>query len=115
MSKDTILRQWMAAATTEEQTRLAHAAGTTRAYLYHLAAPPGTSYHREPDPILAAKLEAESLAMHAETRGRLPRVYRTDLVRACALCSFARKCLGPAAVRSDFPVVVESEGGGHAD
>lgn len=120
---DTILRQWMAAAKPEEQHLLAHRAGTTRAYLYHLAAPPGTSYHREPAPELAAAIERESLEMHRASNGRLPRIYRTDLVVACARCEFAQKCLGPAAVRADFPIVraedlvpaaLESEGG-HAD
>lgn len=119
MSKDTILRQWMAAATPEEQQLLAQRVGTKRMYLYHLAAPPDSKYHREPDPKLAAAIERETALMHAASKGRLPRVYRTDLVEACAQCEFARQCLGTAAVRADFPIVreedlvVESEGGHH--
>ncbi len=115
----TLLQQWMAAATPEEQLLLAQRCGTTRGYLYHLSAPPEAKYHREPNPTLAAAIERETATMHQASNGRLPRIYRTDLVQACANCEFAKQCLGNAAVRADFPVVraedliVESEGGDH--
>lgn len=109
MTKSTVLRQWMAAATREEQMLLAHRAGTKRMYLYHLAAPPDSKYHREPDPRLAAAIERETALMHVASKGRLPKVYRTDLVEACAQCEFARQCLGTAAVRADFPIVREED------
>lgn len=115
----TLMQQWMAAATPEEQLLLAQRVGTTRGYLYHLSAPPTAKYYREPKPELAAKFEAETAAMHKASNGRLPRIYRTDLVSACANCEFAKQCLGAAAVRADFPIVreedlvVESEGGHH--
>jgi hypothetical protein len=116
----TLMQQWMAAATPEEQLLLAQRCGTTRGYLYHLSAPPEAKYSREPSPTLAASIERETAAMHAASNGRLPRIYRTDLVQACANCEFARQCLGNAAVRADFPVVraedlVVESGGGHRD
>lgn len=114
-----VMKQWMRLATPEEQMLLAHNAGTTRAYLYHLSAGEETTYKREPKPGLAIAIERETAAMHKASKGRLPRVYRTDLVEACASCEFALKCLGPAAVRADFPIVtqemVDESEGGHAD
>ncbi len=113
-----LLKQWMRAATPEEQQLLAHRVGTTRTYLYHLSAGEETTYKREPKPELAAAIERETAAMHRASKGRLPRVYRTDLVKACANCAFAQKCLGAAAVRADFPIVTTQtldEDDGHAD
>lgn len=113
-----LLKQWMRAATPDEQQLLARRAGTTRAYLYHLSADEDSGYKREPKPELAASIERETLAMNKVSKGRLPVVYRTDLVKACAQCSFAQRCLGPKAVRADFPIVTQesmAEGDGHAD
>lgn len=114
-----IFKQWMRAATAEEQLLLASELGTSRAYLYHWAADESTSYRREPKPEQAAAIERITARMHKASNGRLPRVYRTDLVEACRQCEFAQKCLGAAAVRADFPIVTqamvtESEGG-HLD
>jgi hypothetical protein len=39
--------------------------------------------------------------------GRLPIVWRTDLVTACRQCEFARRCLGDRALASEFGVVKE--------
>ena len=47
--------------------------------------------------------------MAKKSKGRLPIVYRTDLVPACANCEFARKCLGPIAERASFEVVTSTE------
>lgn len=100
-----VIKQWMRLATTEEQEQLAKAAGTKRSYLYHLAGEKDKAYEREPKPKLAAALETASTAMHKKNKA-LPIIYRTDLVTACRECSFAQKCLGAAAVRSDFPIEV---------
>lgn len=119
MTTITTLKAWMRAATPDEQTLLAERAGTSRAYLYHLSASDATNYSREPRPKLAAAIERETLAMAKASKGRLPVVYRTDLVQACRECAFAQKCLGEKAVASHFPIVTgpdlaDSEGG-HAD
>lgn len=101
----TPLKLWMKAATPDEQKTLAHKVGTTRTYLYHLAASEDRDYRREPKPVLAAAIERVTAEMHKLSKGRLPRIYRTDLVKACAQCEFAQRCLGAAAVRADFQVV----------
>jgi CRISPR/Cas system-associated exonuclease Cas4 (RecB family) len=101
------MKVWMRAATPAEQETLANKIGTTRSYLYHLSASEDKAYAREPKPKLAAAIERVSAEMHRASKGRLPKVYRTDLVSACRECEFAAKCLGPAAVRSDFPIVTE--------
>ena len=113
-----IFKLWVKTATPDEQKLLAHRVGTTRTYLYHLAADEETNYRREPRPELAAAIEQVTAEMHKASGGRLPRVYRTDLVKACRSCEFARKCLGPLADRGDFQVVTaemlaetDSEGG----
>lgn len=99
----------MRAATPDEQKKLARAAGTSRTYLYHLAAEDDTQYRREPRPELAAAIEREIAAMHKASGGRLPLVWRTDLVKACRECAFARRCLGQEVVgRADFPVADEA-------
>jgi hypothetical protein len=101
-----LLKQWRSVSTKEEQQLLAHRVGTTHTYLfYHLAADEATKYKREPDPELAKAIERETEAMHKASKGRLPRIYRTDLVKACAQCEFAQRCLGAAAVRADFEIV----------
>lgn len=110
------MKLWMRAATPEEQQLLAHRAGTTRMYLYHLSADEDAKYKREPKPELAAAIERITGEMHKASNGRLPLVYRTDLVTGCRNCEFAKRCLGPIATRADFPVVTpqmlaESEDG----
>jgi hypothetical protein len=96
----TILKQWMREATTSEQIRLAEAGGTTRGQLYQVA-----GGFRKFRPGKAIALERKAKEMHAETGGRLPLIYRTDMASECAGCEFARKCLGAAAVRADFEAV----------
>lgn len=88
------LRRWMMAAEPEEQIRLAELAGTSRAYLYMLAAD-GKRYQRQPRTELAAAIERGTERLHKATRGRLPRVYRTDLVQTCAQCPYALQCSNP--------------------
>jgi len=98
------IKQWMRLSTTQEQEELARLAGTSRAYLYHLAGNTDKSYSREPQPKLAIAIEVASATLHKRTKGALPKIYRTDLVSSCRECSFAQRCLGAAAVRSDFPI-----------
>lgn len=96
-----MMRLWLHTATEDERLLLALEAGTSRGYLDQLA-----GGHRVPKPELAAAIEAQALAMHKDSEGRLPVIYRTDLVPACARCAFAEKCLGAEVVnRNDFDVV----------
>ncbi len=119
MSTLTVLKTWLRAATNAEREQMAQRAGTSTQYLNHLAAGEETNYRREPKPALAAAIERETKVMAKASMGRLPIVYRTDLVTACRQCEFARKCLGQdIIVRGDFPIVVTAEAeseGGHAD
>jgi hypothetical protein len=109
------LKVWMQAATAEQQNDLASRAGTSRNYLYHLSADSDKKYARDAEPGLAARIEQAALAMSKETRGKLPKVYRTDLNATCRGCDFASKCLGPIAVRSQFDFLPpdDTEGGTH--
>jgi len=100
MDTITPMRAWMAAATTQEQNTLAERCGTSRQYLYQLA-----SGFRQASAELGAAIERETRAMHRASKGRLPIVYRTDLVRACRACDFAQRCLGERAIVSEFPIV----------
>lgn len=100
----TALKSWMKAATAAEQAKLALAVGTSRAYLYQLS-----GGFRQASAELGSQIELKTAAMHKESGGRLPEIYRTDLVEACRGCAFAQKCLGPKAVRSDFDVVPEAK------
>ncbi len=100
MTKITLLKLWMRASVAEEQEILARECGTTRAYLYQLA-----GGFRTPNVDLAAALEKQTEVMHKASGGRLPRIFRTDLVTACAQCPYAHKCLGADAVRAEFEIV----------
>lgn len=100
--KMTTMKLWMRLASTAQQEDLAQRAGTSRAYLYHLA-----GGFREASPELAQRIEQASFAMHRETRRKLPKVYRTDLNSGCKACEYAARCLGPAAIASEFDYVIE--------
>jgi hypothetical protein len=100
MKTISIVKQWMSLATVEEQQLLAERAGTSRGYLYQLA-----GGHRQASAELGAAIERESKAMARASKGRLPVIYRTDIVAACRACDFAQKCLGERAIVSDFPIV----------
>ena len=103
MSSMSQLKAWMRIASPEEQKALASAAGTSRAYLYHLANDE-SGYGRYASPELARRLEIASVGINA-MNPRLPRLLRTDLAKACRDCEFARKCLGEAIVtESEFRV-----------
>jgi len=100
MKTITPMRAWMAAATVEEQEALAHRVNTTRGNLYQYA-----GGHRDASAARAGAIEAATAEMHRLSKGRLPKVYRTDLCDACRSCQYAAKCLGSRAVVSDFPIV----------
>lgn len=104
MKTISIVKQWMSLATVEEQQLLAERAGTSRGYLYQLA-----GGHRQGSAELGAAIERESKVMARASKGRLPIIYRTDIVAACRACDFAQKCLGERAVVSDFPIVSSSQ------
>lgn len=108
MSTMSTMKLWMQAATPVQQEDLAARAKTSRQYLYHLA-----GGFRDAGPELAKRIELATKEMNAETKGALPIVYRTDLNSACRECEFAHKCLGPAAVVSEFKFLKadDSEGG----
>lgn len=100
------MRAWMQAATPTERDALAKAVGTSAKMLYHYAAGPRSTGFRAPSPERGADIERVTREMFTASGGRLPIVYRTDLVPACRACEFARKCLGDEIVdASAFPVI----------
>ena len=96
----TILKTWMMAATPEEQEAMARMAGTSRGMLYQVS-----GGFREFSAGAAGRIERATAKMHNLSNGRLPKLYRTDLAKACAQCQYAEKCLGLEAVRAEFPIV----------
>lgn len=94
----------MAAATVAEQELLASQVGTTRATLYQYA-----TGHRTASPERAGEIERVSMDMHRASKGRLPKIYRTDLAPTCLRCEYAQRCLGGRAVVSEFPIVQEEQ------
>lgn len=90
----------MSAATVDEQLLLASKIDTSRGHLYQLS-----GGHRQASASMAGKIEAATAEMNKASKGRLPRVVRTDLCEACRACQYAAKCLGARAVVSDFPIV----------
>ena len=100
----TPMKIWMDAATPDEQELLAQRVGTTRAMLYQWS-----GGHRKASAAKAGAIETATATMHKASKGRLPRVYRTDLCEACQQCAYAAKCLGSRAVVSEFPIVDERQ------
>jgi hypothetical protein len=108
-----IFKTWMMAATPAEQSLLATELGSSREYLYQLS-----GGFRRASAERGAAIEAATARMHEASNGRLPRIYRTDMVDACRGCTFAHQCLGPAATRAEFEEVTaddmcDTEGGSH--
>lgn len=108
-----IFKVWMRVATPGEQAVLAEALGTSRNMLYQISGGFKTVSAER-----GAAIEKLTEQMHLASVGRLPRIYRTDMVEACRNCEFARQCLGGAADRSEFQVVTAasiagSQGGAH--
>lgn len=104
MKTITPMKAWMACATADEQEALARRVQTTRGNLYQYA-----GGHREASASRAGAIEVATAEMSRASKGRLPRVYRTDLCNACQRCSYAAKCLGARAVVSEFPIVDERQ------
>jgi hypothetical protein len=105
-----IFKLWMRAATPDEQELMAQAIGTSRGMLYQIS-----GGHATVSAERGILVERTAARMHRESKGRLPLIYRTDLVEACRGCDFAQKCLGNRAVRADFPVVTEEDMRGECD
>ena len=96
-----MFKLWMRKATEDERLLLAAEIGSTRGNLDQYA-----GGHRQPSARRGAEIERQAAVMHADSEGRLPKLYRTDLVEACRNCEFARKCLGSEVVdRADFQIV----------
>ena len=100
MKTITSMKAWMAAATVGEQELLAERVGTTRGMLYQYA-----GGHRTASAERAGAIERATHDMHKASKGRLPKIYRTDLSEACLQCEYAQKCLKGQAVVSEFPIV----------
>jgi hypothetical protein len=98
------LKRWLRAATAAEQIELADGVGTSVNVLEQYAC-----RHRKPSAARAIEIEQAAGPITKRSKGRLPRLLRTDMVEACANCEFARKCLGMAAVASEFDTVKEGE------
>lgn len=87
-----LLKTWIALASADEQQLLADRVGTSRATLYQYA-----SGHRQCSAERAGEIERVTAEMARSSKGRLPRLYRTDLATACEQCDYAQRCLGPRA------------------
>lgn len=86
------LKVWIALASADEQLALAERVGTSRATLYQYA-----NGHRQCSAERAGEIERATADMARSSKGRLPRLFRTDLADACAQCDYARRALGPRA------------------
>lgn len=97
-----ILKVWMRAATVAEQELLAQRVDTSVGMLRQYA-----GGHREMSAERAGRVEAVTAEMHKLSKGRLPRIVRTDVCGACRQCPYAQKALGERAVVSEFPILSE--------
>lgn len=99
------LKVWLKMATAPERELLAKLAGTKLSYLYFLSNP-DKDYGRVASAELAGRIAAASDQVRSEggpdAKRRLPRLLRTDLSPVCQGCAFARRCLGDAAIASEF-------------
>jgi DNA-binding transcriptional regulator YdaS (Cro superfamily) len=100
MKTITSMKNWMAVATVAEQETLAARVGTTRGMLYQYA-----GAHRTASAERAGAIERATAEMHKASKGRLPKIYRTDLSEACLQCEYAQRCLKGQAIVSEFPIV----------
>lgn len=80
----TSLKQWLISATSEEITRLAKTAGTSRAYLYQLAVG-----HRKASAMSAGQVVDAANLIGTEC-SRLPVLRRSELCDACRMCPHAK-------------------------
>ncbi|WP_374312461.1 hypothetical protein [Dongia sp.] len=99
------LKVWLRLATASERVKLAEYAGTKVSYLYFLSNP-DAAYGRTATADLAGRLEAAAERIRAEggedVKRRLPKLLRTDMSPTCRGCAFAQRCLGDAAIASEF-------------
>ena len=87
------LHKWLKFATPDEIRTLARLCETSPAYLSQIA-----NGHRRASAEMAGKIEQATFEIRDETEDaqkRLPKLYRGDLVAACAKCPyFKRGCYG---------------------
>lgn len=100
MKTISVMKAWMLAATAQEQELLAEKVGTSRQMLYQWS-----GNFRQASAEMAGKIEAATIEMHRASKGRLPKVVRTDMCDACRQCPYAQKALGSRAVTSEFPIL----------
>ncbi len=86
------LQAWLDSASAPAKDWLATNAGTSVAYLRHIA-----KGRRDPGGVLALSIEQLTTTAHHATGGQLPVVPREELARACGQCEFARTCRASAA------------------
>jgi hypothetical protein len=84
-----VVKEWMSAATRDEQIHLAALAKTSRAYLHHLS-----TGRRSASSELAQELERASTELAVS--GRLKVLRREDLNATCGRCEYAKRCSGGA-------------------
>jgi hypothetical protein len=97
------MKLWLAAASQGEREELARLAKTSVGALYQIS-----SGARKPRPGKAGAIAKASAELNAKN-GTLPVLYRTDLAAECAACPYAKRCLGDAATRADFPILAAEE------
>lgn len=92
------LHTWLLAASRDEQQQLADAAtnGSVNALFQYALG------HRNPSAEKAGLIETAAEPISRRSKGRLPRILRTDLSAACRECPYARRCLGVSASAGDF-------------
>lgn len=83
--KNEKLIKWLNSASTLEQDALAHTAGTSRQYLYHIA-----SGFRKASAEMGAAIEKASNKLRASSRKRLPKLTRKDICEVCARCPYKK-------------------------
>lgn len=103
------LKTWMIAAKPEEILGLAGLSGTSRDYLYQLAAG-----RRRASSELAGRIAAGADKIRAGSEGRLPRLGREDVSSVCRDCAYARGWLGVqrASARAKAVLAAQEEGAG---
>lgn len=102
MKTITPMKNWMMAATKQEQELLAEKVGTSVGMLRQYS-----GGHRHASAETAGRIEEATAVMHKASKGRLPKVVRTDICGACRKCPYAQKALGERAVVSEFPILAK--------
>ena len=77
-------KEWMDAATTDEQKALAESVGVSRDYLYQLS-----GGFRKMSADMAGKVVDAAAVLRRKSKGRLPMLMRSGLCAACRRCPHA--------------------------